>query len=276
MRARRGLACGLVAIALLGAAGPGEAAEETPRPQVMILGTFHFGGSTQDVLNLSMGDLTTAERQLEIEEIVDRLARFAPTKIMVELAPEHEADFNATYQSYLAGEHELTPNERQQLGMRLAKKLGHDRLYAVDHRSGMDFDRMMAAGQAAGQEKLIAGFQATMQEVARFIGEVQGPDDTVLDALRVHNSQWAHDGNSIYLQLALLGSTDDPAGAEVVGGWYRRNLAIYANIARAIEGPEDRVLVIYGSGHLAQLASFFDQNPDFDRVSALEVLGEPE
>lgn len=75
------------------------------------------------------------------------------------------------------------------------------------------------------------------------------------------------------LQLALLGTTEDPAGAEVVGGWYERNLKIYANIARAIEGPEERVLVIFGSGHLAQLASFFDQNPDYEWVSALEVLG---
>ena len=107
------------------------------------------------------------------------------------------------------------------------------------------------------------------------ISEVQGPDRSILDALRVHNSPWAHDGNGLYLQLALLGSTSDPAGAEVVGGWYERNLKIYANIARAIDRPDDRVLVIYGSGHLAHLASFFDQNPDYEWVSALEALGQP-
>lgn len=46
------------------------------------------------------------------------------------------------------------------------------------------------------------------------------------------------------------------------------------NIARATKGPEDRVLVVFGSGHLAHLASFFDQNPYYAWVSALEVLGQ--
>jgi hypothetical protein len=36
------------------------------------------------------------------------------------------------------------------------------------------------------------------------------------------------------------------------------------------------VLVIYGSGHLPQPASFFEQNPQYDWVSALEVLGDPD
>jgi hypothetical protein len=55
----------------------------------------------------------------------------------------------------------------------------------------------------------------------------------------------------------------------------RTELKIYANIARAIEGPDERVLVVFGSGHLAHLASFFDQNPHFEWVSALDVLGQP-
>lgn len=79
----------------------------------------------------------------------------------------------------------------------------------------------------------------------------------------------------LYLQLALLGSADDPAGAEVVAGWYERNLEIYASIARML-APADRALVVSGSGHLAHLADFFRQNPTIEWVSALEVLGEPE
>ena len=55
-----------------------------------------------------------------------------------------------------------------------------------------------------------------MADVEKKIQEVQGPDSSVLDALRFHNSDWAHAGNSLYLQLALLGTTEDPAGAEVV------------------------------------------------------------
>ncbi len=253
--------------------GPAASAAGDTKPKVMILGTFHFEGSTEDAISVTMGDLTSPARQAEIKEVVERLAKFAPTTIMVELTPEEESDFNATYQAYRKGEHQLTANERQQIAMRLAAKLGHAKIHAVDHKQDMDFGRMMAAGQAAGQGEALAAFQTLMADVEKKVQEVQGPDSSVLDALLFHNSDWAHAGNSLYLQLALLGTTEDPAGAEVVGGWYERNLKIYANIARAIEGPEERVLVIFGTGHLAQLASFFDQNPDYEWVSALEVLG---
>jgi hypothetical protein len=257
-----------------GSASAGVAVTETPKPKVMVLGTFHFQGSSTDAINVTMGDLSTPERQKEIEEVVDRLAEFAPTKIMVERVPEREEELNATYRAYVAGEHELTAGETQQIAMRLAKRLGHEKLYAVDHQQDMDLQRVMAAGQAAGQQELLAWFQATMAEVQQKVAAEQGPDDSILDALRFHNSDWAHAGNGLYLQLALMGTSADPAGAEVVGGWYERNLQIYANITRATKDPEDRVLVVFGSGHLAHLASFFDQNPYYEWVSALEVLGE--
>jgi hypothetical protein len=246
----------------------------TANPKVMVLGTFHFLGSSTDATNVTMGDVLTPERQKEIQEVVDRLAEFAPTKIMEERVPEREVELNATYRAYVAGEHELAAGETEQIGMRLAKRLGHEMLYAVDHQQDMDLQRVMAAGQAAGQQELLAWFQATMADMQQKVAAEQGPDDSILDALRFHNSEWAHAGNGLYLQLALMGTSENPAGAEVVGGWYERNLQIYANIARAMEGPEDRVLVVFGTGHLAQLASFFDQNPYYEWVSALEVLGE--
>ncbi len=248
-------------------------ASGSTHPRVMVLGTFHFEGSTSDLISVGMGDLLTPDRQAQIETVVERLARFAPTKILVELLPEHEADFNALYRAYRAGQRALAANECQQLGMRLAHRLGHDRLFAIDHRQDMDFDRVLAAGAAAGQTDRLARFQERMGEIQTVVSEAQGPGKTVLDALRWHNGDWGLAGNAPYLELAVLGSREDPAGAEVVGAWYERNLKIFANVARALDGPEERALVIIGSGHLAQLASFFDQSPEFEWVSALEVLG---
>lgn len=120
---------------------PAASAAGDTQPKVMILGTFHFGGSTADAINVTMGDLTTPARQAEIEEVVERLAKFAPTTIMVELTPKEEAGFNATYQAYRKGEHQLAANERQQIAMRLAAKLGHAKIHAVDHKQDMDFGR---------------------------------------------------------------------------------------------------------------------------------------
>lgn len=265
----------LLALPAAAGAQPAAAPAAAGKPRVMILGTFHFEGSATDQISVTMGDVLTPERQAEIEDVVERLAGFAPTKIMVEALPAHEERLNAGYRAWRAGEEELTAHEADQIGMRLARRLGHDRIYAVDHPQPMDFERLMGAAQAAGQRELLAWFQTTMTEVQRQVATVQAADRSILDALRFHNGDWAHAGNGLYLELARMGSAEDPAGAEEVGAWYERNLKIYANIARATR-PGDRVLVIFGSGHLAQLASFFDQSPSYEWVSALEALGEGE
>lgn len=250
-------------------------AADAPKTPVMILGTFHFQGSATDGVSVTMGDMLSPQRQAEIQEVVDRLADFRPTQIMIEATPEHAEHLNATYRDYVAGKHDLTANEIQQLGMRLAKRLGHEKLYAVDYHQGMDFERMMKAGQEAGQQDILQWFQKTIADVEQSLANAQSPDKTVLDALRFHNGPWAHDSNNLYLQLAVLGGAENPAGAEVIGSWYERNLHIYANIARAVEGPDARVLVIYGSGHLPLLSDFFEENPNYELVSALDALGKP-
>jgi hypothetical protein len=275
MRMTFGTALAAVALAA-SLAVPQAHGEARGRPQVVVLGTFHFQGSSADAVSVTMGDMLSAERQAQIEEVVDRLARFNPTRIMVEVTPEREAEFNESYRAYLDGTHSLAANESQQIGMRLAGKLGLPMLHAVDHRQDMDFERMMKAGAEAGQGELLAWFQSEVANVQETLAAAQANDKTVLDALRFHNGPWALESNGLYLQLAPLGTTADPAGAEVIAGWYERNLKIYANIARATEGPDERVLVIFGSGHLAHLAQFFEENPRYELVPALEFLGEPD
>lgn len=265
--------CGVFA-ALLVALSVGVSQAAADRTQIMILGTFHFEGSGSDAVSVTMGDMLGARRQAEVDALLDRLAAFRPTRIMVEVAHHRNAQLNEQYARYLAGEYVLTANEVDQLGMRLAKRLGHERLYAVDHQQSMDFDRMMKAGAEAGQQDVLGWFQQEIVAVQKALEEAQGEDKSLVEALLFHNGPWAMQGNGLYLKLASLGTSENPAGAEVIGGWYVRNLKIYANIVRAIEQPGERVLVIYGSGHLPQLVQFFSENPDFEVVSALDVLVE--
>lgn len=271
---RYGLTAGCLAAALGILVTANAWAERAEKPSVMVLGTFHFRGSASDEISVTMGDVMSARRQAEIEKLADRLESFEPTKIAVEVAPEHETMFNERYRKYKSGNFELTAGESEQIGMRLAKRLGHDRLYAVDHQQDMDMQHAFSVAEAAGQSAEIAVVQKRLGEIESALKQAQSPKRTILDALRFHNGPLLETGNQLYLTMALLGSGDNPAGAEVVGGWYERNLKIYANIARLAEGPEDRILVIFGSGHAPHLTSFFDQNPDFELVPAMSVLGE--
>jgi len=58
---------------------------------------------------------------------------------------------------------------------------------------------------------------------------------------------------SMYFELARYGDPYDYAGPDLLAAWYQRNIRIYHNIVKLIESPNERILVIYGSGHLPWL-----------------------
>lgn len=256
-----------------GAWAAGQAAEDAAGPapaQVMVLGTFHFAGG-QDMVNPQVDDFLSPRRQAEIAEVLDRLEGFAPTRILVELTPEHEADFNARYAVWRAGERTLSVNERQQIGMALAGRLGHQRLYAVDYQNGMDFEAMTNAAQAAGQDAMLAEFGRLLELMQTAMAELSVPERSLLDRLIAHNGPEMRGWHNFYLVLAQMGPADNPAGAEQMTAWWGRNLHIFANIARQAE-PGERLLVIYGSGHKYLLDQFVDGAPNMVWVDPLAYL----
>ena len=254
--------------------GPAMAQDNPPPAQVMVLGTFHFTGGGQDMINPEVDDFLAPHRQAEIEAVLDRLEAFAPTRIAVELMPEDETGFNDRYAAFRAGELELGVNERQQIGMRLAARLGHDRLYAVDAQGGMDFNAMMSSAAEAGQTRLLADWEVYIAEVQAYMSAMDAPDRTILERLIQENTAETASFHDLYLLLAQMGSDTNPAGAREMTRWWGRNLEIFANVARIAE-PGERVLVIYGSGHKRLLDEFVDGAPNLVRVDPLPWLDAP-
>ncbi|WP_203292685.1 DUF5694 domain-containing protein [Maricaulis parjimensis] len=263
------------AIILLGLAlttsGMAQAQDNPPPGQIMVLGTFHFTGGGQDMINPEVDDFLAPHRQAEIADVLDRLEAFAPTRIAVELMPEHEARFNERYAAFRAGELELGVNERQQIGMRLAARLGHDRLYAVDAQGGMDFEAMMGSAAEAGQDALMADWETYIGEVQTYMSAMDSLDNTILDRLIQENSAETSQYHDLYLLLAQMGSQENSAGAREMTNWWGRNLEIFANVARIAE-PGERVLVIYGSGHKRLLDDFVDSAPNLQWVDPRPYL----
>jgi len=85
---------------------------------------------------------------------------------------------------------------------------------------------------------------------------------TVLETLLYMNTdeKVAQDVGFYYRQ-AHFGEPGDWAGADLVSEWFRRNMRIYSNIVRLIDSPNERVLVIYGAGHLGWLRQNFSSDP---------------
>ncbi|MDP2950184.1 MAG: DUF5694 domain-containing protein [Chloroflexota bacterium] len=262
---------------VFGRAGPPKEAAGPPRvpqvPQIMVLGTYHMANPGRDYANIRADDVLAPRRQAEIAEVCGLLAPFAPTSIAIEVPATAQDDLDRRFAAHVGGEAELRRNESDQIGFRLAKMLGHERIHAVDYRSDLDLAGVLAWARAHGQEALGARMQ---REVNRIAGDVQARMDrmTLRQILREDNSPEYDRLHGLYLTMATIGDTGqgEYIGAEITAAWYRRNIIIFSNVARLAASPDDRVLVIIGSGHGALLRQLVRECPDYRLVDVAEYL----
>ncbi len=214
--------------------------------QVMIVGSYHFHNPGRDVVKADLDDHLRPERQAQIEVVVGKLAAFRPTRILVEAVDQAKLD-----ERYRSGD-PLSANEIEQLGFRLARRSGLPGVVAIDVRLGMDFDRLLAAANASGDRTFLAAFEAANRQIELESAGLK--QRTVLENLRALNDPaYVARDRDLYLQIARVKHGDDFAGADVLAAWYQRNFRIFANLAAAVTSPDDRVLVLYGAGHVPLL-----------------------
>jgi uncharacterized protein YjgD (DUF1641 family) len=246
------------------------AQEEQNKARVMILGVYHFHNPNADMIKTDYPDHLSEKKQREIAEVLDLLAEFKPTKILVEVAPENESVQN-DFQNYLKGEYKLTANEIYQLGFRLAKRLGHKQIYLADNRMGMDFNSVMAAAQETKNTEFLEAFQKAMAEIVQM--QQRHAQISVREALsELNEPELQNRTRDYYLQLNRVRSRDKFVGADVLAGWYQRNFRILTNIMQAIESPQDRVLVIFGQSHAPYLREGIKSDPDLQLVEPNDFL----
>lgn len=241
-----------------------QSSTETPaaraRAEVLVLGVYHMSNPGRDIVDMRADDVLAPRRQAEIEDVVAVLEKFHPTKIAVEAAFDDDA-IAKRYGEYLAGRHELTRNEIEQIGFRLAKQLGHRTVYAVDADGEFPFARLADYARAHGRTKEL---DALMGEITNKVKATDAylASHTVLETLLYMNSdERAAEDVGFYYRQAHLGEPWDWAGADLVSDWFRRNMRIYSNVVRLADSPSERVLVIFGAGHLGWLRHDFASDP---------------
>jgi hypothetical protein len=247
--------------------------QEKKKAQVMILGTYHMDNPNQDYVKTNLDDHLSEKRQQQIAEVAALLAKFKPTKIVLE-AVEGPSSIHRNYESYLKGEYTLKADEREQIGLRLAKQLGHKRVYAADHKLDMDFGGVINAAQQSGNRAFLEFFQGVMGEIEAF--EKRKANMTVREILvEMNNQENIAKGRDIYLQMSRVRNGDKFIGADVLAGWYQRNFRIFSNFAPVIESSEDRVLVIFGAGHAPILRELIQSSPDLQLIEPNDYLKKP-
>ncbi len=244
-------------------------AESPVRPEILIVGTYHMASPGLDVHNMEVDDVLSATRQREITELMEVLRRFRPTKVAVESRVGRRR-IPERYGEYLSGEYTLTRNETDQIGFRLAKELGHETIYPVDEDGEFPYFRVLNYAKANGLEAPFDSLRAVTAARVERQGEFLR-SHTVLETLVYMNSdaKVAQDVAGYYA-FVPFGDPYDYAGPDLIARWFERNIRIYRNIRALITSPDDRILVVYGAGHLGWL----QQNVENDASVQLRKLSD--
>jgi hypothetical protein len=246
------------------------------KPALVVLGTYHMGTPGNNVVNPKVADITAPERQKQIAELIERLRKFKPTKIVLECDhPEADAKTQEFYDKYLSGQYQLSKNETNQIGFRLAKKSGLKKIYCVDWSDFWD-DPAINYMKYASRDAEFDGF---LKEHNRKLKEEIDAEYAKLLPLSITDqlifvnqpAQTERD-NQRYFALIRIGRGKEYIGANYVSWWYRRNMTILTNIIRLTDSQNDRILVVYGVGHAKLLNQFAKESGFYTVESPLKYL----
>ena len=248
---------------------PEKPAAAPARAEVLVLGVYHMANPGRDIFNMQADDVLAPKRQAEIAQVIAALKRFNPTKIAVE-GDVFSDRIPKAYADYLTGKHELTRNEIEQIGFRLAKELGHKTVYPEDADGEFPFPRLVGYAKASGRSQELDAILAEIGAMVKAQGAFLA-SHTILETLLYMNADGkAAESVGFYFREAHFGEPGDWAGADLVADWFRRNMRIFSNVVRLADTPNERVLVIFGAGHLGWLQHAFASDPNL----RLRKLGE--
>jgi hypothetical protein len=265
-----------ILIALCGLAAPAFAQDplapfrNEPRAHVLVLGLFHFNNPGLDWYKPQFPfDIRSPQRQRELEDLIGQLVAWKPTRIAVEARPDNQKRLDSLFAIYPANSLDTLKSETYQIGFRLAKRLGLTGVHAVD-ATARRLDSAMTEQEYEQRRRALArGPLAATNWDARF-GALYRRDDSLTAVLPLREIV-LHENDPARLTVAhghylvgnlLNGAPGDYLGADgFISGWYNRNIRIYSNVVRLIRSPEERVLVIFGAGHVPILRHLFQSSP---------------
>lgn len=252
--------------------------DRTPdqRPSLLVLAMSHLHNLNLDAIDTENADVLTLERQNQLDEFVRQLATYKPTHIAIERDSREQADVDKIYSDYRTGRYQLTHHEAEQIGFRLARALGLERLHAVDYRELPPGDPTMYNWPEFAERNGQGGILKSLLSPSRIpfpTLTTQNITAWILDTNRPEIYARLHRMN---FDIVMFGSEkEQPGAAWVSTSWYGRNLRIFRNLVNLTDRPDDRVLVIFGAGHAHLLRQFAQESGAFQLRELADFVNTP-
>jgi len=252
------------------------------KAKVMVLGVFHFSNPGLDSYKPRFPfNILDEKRQSELDTLLAKISEYKPTKILLEWNRiKMDSITTQRFNEYKNGEFNIDDksNEVYQIGFKLGKKLGHSNVYCSDASTDwfgveMDWDNydedsyLKSKGQYGKAKRYdyesfytLGDSLKTTHSLSEHLIWLNTPANRLKD-------------HQAYLTSIIEGAGDNYLGADAVANWYRRNLKIFANAYDFTDfEKEERLLLIYGAGHVWQLRQLFIDSPDYTYVEVNEYL----
>ena len=249
--------------------------------KVLTLGTFHFDFPNVDIKIIDSEnqiDVLAPNYQNEIEDIVARIAKFKPNIIAIEVSPKNQSRIDSLYVEYINGNYSLGRNEHEQIGFRLAKRFNLQRLYCTNDWGLLpeNINTIVYGNDSVENEKFTNYFYNNPDSLLFYERKYVFKTKGILEELRQCNEEehLRKDLGNYLISMFKYQTDKEPYfGVDFTSGWwFNRNLRIFRNIQKITTRPGDRILVIYGSGHMNILNILFDASPEYELVKAIDYL----
>jgi hypothetical protein len=241
-------------------------------PKVLLVGTFHFEYYNLDAHKVDKDkqiDILTDQKQKELRELLDYISIFKPTKICIEAFPEWNAV--KKYNEYKEGQKQSVKDERYQIAFKLMDRFKLDTVYSIN------------------AESIANDFQST-KDSTLFLPYLKNLYDGYSDKDNLDYVKWRNYKTTLTTKISLLKyfkylnsqnnlhrdfgaylvgdyKLDKTKGADILAiDWYDRNLRIFRNLQNINAKPNDRILVLFGSGHTAILDQLLASSPEYQYI----------
>lgn len=253
---------------------------------IMILGTFHFATEEgTDIIKVQ-----NENRQKELAKLIKKISEFKPNKLCIELRPSEEKKYNKILQEFLenpaldlnkklgefnikGADYDITKSidERIKFAFDLAKYNKINHIHCIDYYDGwtqpMVFEK--AKENDTAYKKLEKSYMKFANAYYSIFTEKTSTEKIYIFLNDKETNELQH--STSFLPFNEIGIGEDSVGVDFVASWYRRNLHIFANL-KNISKEGDRILVLYGAGHLKLLRDFINDSFDLNYVEALNYL----